>query len=1320
MISKWLAGSLNAQSESAMSPAQSGLHSTIQQVKDRHNSSAVVEPPAVVDQSQGLNSRPSLSESIRYLRQPTPAAPYSQRSSLGSLQDSHDSESSPQQRNGSAIKVSDADATPLLSRPFTAPSLSTQHNSLSRSSRPPLFTAISVEDLARSPKDRLKALLGSGPPTNAARPIQSISPTPYRTRRSSPTSTVFSALPLVSNAVSSSGSHAPASAVESIIRRATVPRISSMDSAITYTSSASSSHPHVPMTQYSQPSHDIAISTPPDAATLIANAGSAETAIQKLLKEAQATAVRGEQLWRLVEKQRTMILGLNRDLERAFRDKERYRKKLREQQVAAPPLSSNEDNSDEVKEQRRSVSQSKAASSHVPSPKLPSAVVSTESAGTASSSSSKLEFTTVLAVHTLDSQLAQVPQYMPPRTESLPSLKTDGSSPSPQELHPDKFEHLIQSPGGSTSQQEPTPITPTSQMKQPLMSSPGEKTRKGAPAPLDLSKPHQATASLPQTQPDEDSGSDYEDILYLNKAPQFERGRRRTREDDDCQREEDAMEEERRSRSVQEKKSRSKSRNKSQSKSKPPLEKSPLEKPPLEQVFNKTSTVKPDLPLTAGLNLGFGLPSSPRAPLLGGLQSPLQPYVDSIASTLDSSAAGRVTADQRQVVLLPLKSPGLPMSPRPNDRPQNSPMPRMPNKTLASPGPASTSAGFTGIPLSPRAPRHPLPVPPNTPLASLSSHIARAETYNQQTFQQSYMAKRLQSGYAYSQPEEQISSNALISGQPYRGLISEQYPTLLLPPNALPSIDVRVHSSRLRPSRHSMMASKPAEEDSIFTLAVHARSDGTQLWRVEKTLSALPVLDHSVRLATAFTGRLPDRSLFTGHSPMKIDARRAALNEYFVKMLDTPMDEKAALIICQFFSADVVEQQNDQAVGVSDADSGIGVPATPEQKQRKDGYLAKKGKQFGGWKARYFVLEASELRYYEAPGGQHLGIIKLQNAQIGRQNAKETDEDAEFRHAFVVLEPKRRDSSSLIRHVLCAESDEERDEWVDALMQHVDAYEDSPPSPKESGSERNAVFVNIPSDASRKGAKISEQMTIDADQDLQAVNYEDTIAAVAPTLGDGGRNASIPPPTENVTVATSQPYAAPSIGHPQISGPVGGGPIFARDAASWGNLAPPATASKDKEYKKRSIFGFKTRSPDDVAATALRFGRQLHPGRRSPVFGISLAEAAETCPPIGINVCLPAPVYRCIEYLEAMNATNEEGIFRMSGSNTLIKALRDRFNAEGDVRLLDGEFYDIHAVASLLKLYLRDLPSTVLTKELHLDFLKVLGRHNNSNLKSKI
>jgi RalA-binding protein 1 len=182
-----------------------------------------------------------------------------------------------------------------------------------------------------------------------------------------------------------------------------------------------------------------------------------------------------------------------------------------------------------------------------------------------------------------------------------------------------------------------------------------------------------------------------------------------------------------------------------------------------------------------------------------------------------------------------------------------------------------------------------------------------------------------------------------------------------------------------------------------------------------------------------------------------------------------------------------------------------------------------------------------------------------------------------------------------------------------------------------------------------------------------------------------------------------------------ISAPSNGAKI--EDVGAWGNKPLAAPSSKDKDHKKRSIWGFREKHSVDLAAihpndsnlslTQQQYYEQIANVR--PVFGMPLAEAVECCAPRLSDVCLPAVVYRCLEYLVAKGASKEEGIFRLSGSSLVIKGLRDRFNLEGDLDFLaDDQYYDVHAVASLLKLYLRELPTSVLTRELHLDFLAVL------------
>lgn len=552
----------------------------------------------------------------------------------------------------------------------------------------------------------------------------------------------------------------------------------------------------------------------------------------------------------------------------------------------------------------------------------------------------------------------------------------------------------------------------------------------------------------------------------------------------------------------------------------------------------------------------------------------------------------------------------------------------------------------------------------------------------------------------------------------YRGLVSEQYPGLLLPPNALPSIEVKVFSSRLRPSRLSILAPRPQEEDPVFILALYARSNNKQLWRLEKTIAMLPALDAQLKSLSDFQGKLPDRILFSGHAPAKIDARRVALNRYFDAMLETNMSEKAALIVCDFFSTDVIGAQTGDRL--TPEPTLAPAVSTPRTKGNKEGYLTKRGKNFGGWKARYFVLEGPEFRYYEVEGGAHLGTIKLLNAQIGKQSQQQSNqspqrrddgEDNQYRHAFLILEPKRKDSASLVRHVLCAENDEERDAWVDALLQHVDYHDETPPSEV-----KPAVPARLQKPQHNKAPDHSlSRDSPDAEQQhdrLQSLSYDDTVAAEAPVRGPNHRDVMGTKHSRGSPKNSSFPQD--STGHyPTISAPSNATPI--QNAENWGNksVAGP-TPVKDK---KRSIFGFRGRggssdlAPIQVSSTPLSIVAESRglPSNRN-IFGMTLQEAVEFSHPLGLGAQLPSVVFRCLEYLKEKNAIKEEGIFRLSGSNIVIKGLRDRFNSEGDIQLVEGPYTDVHAVASLLKLYLRELPASILTRELHLDFLKVLGK----------
>ncbi|XP_054853927.1 rho GTPase-activating protein 25 [Eublepharis macularius] len=81
---------------------------------------------------------------------------------------------------------------------------------------------------------------------------------------------------------------------------------------------------------------------------------------------------------------------------------------------------------------------------------------------------------------------------------------------------------------------------------------------------------------------------------------------------------------------------------------------------------------------------------------------------------------------------------------------------------------------------------------------------------------------------------------------------------------------------------------------------------------------------------------------------------------------------------------------------------------------------------------------------------------------------------------------------------------------------------------------------------------------------------------------------------------------------------------------------------------------------------------------------------------------VPILVEKCTEFIRK-HGLNEEGIFRLPGQDNLVKRLRDMFDA-GERPSFDRET-DVHTVASLFKLYLRELPEPVIPWAQYEDFL---------------
>lgn len=133
--------------------------------------------------------------------------------------------------------------------------------------------------------------------------------------------------------------------------------------------------------------------------------------------------------------------------------------------------------------------------------------------------------------------------------------------------------------------------------------------------------------------------------------------------------------------------------------------------------------------------------------------------------------------------------------------------------------------------------------------------------------------------------------------------------------------------------------------------------------------------------------------------------------------------------------------------------------------------------------------------------------------------------------------------------------------------------------------------------------------------------------------------------------------------------------------------------------------------------THLERVQATHPGTNGvdkgrPTFGVDLGEQMARD-----DVDLPPIVVKCCEAIEkyGIEAT---GIYRISGTVVKVNKLKEKLDKDlGSVDLDADEWSgDINNVASVLKLWLRELPDPLMTYELHNGFLEA-ARNENDRLR---
>ncbi|KAL7857273.1 hypothetical protein SRHO_G00161720 [Serrasalmus rhombeus] len=148
-------------------------------------------------------------------------------------------------------------------------------------------------------------------------------------------------------------------------------------------------------------------------------------------------------------------------------------------------------------------------------------------------------------------------------------------------------------------------------------------------------------------------------------------------------------------------------------------------------------------------------------------------------------------------------------------------------------------------------------------------------------------------------------------------------------------------------------------------------------------------------------------------------------------------------------------------------------------------------------------------------------------------------------------------------------------------------------------------------------------------------------------------------------------------------------------------IVPGAAGEKERAAVSHEAFLLMANSQSDMDDWVKAIRRVIWAPFGGGIFGQRLEDTVQYEKKFGPRLA-PLLVEQCVDFIRE-RGLDEEGLFRMPGQANLVKELQDAFDC-GDKPQFDSNT-DVHTVASLLKLYLRELPEPVIPFCKYEDFL---------------
>ncbi|CCK72212.1 GTPase-activating protein BEM3 KNAG_0J01310 [Huiozyma naganishii CBS 8797] len=489
-------------------------------------------------------------------------------------------------------------------------------------------------------------------------------------------------------------------------------------------------------------------------------------------------------------------------------------------------------------------------------------------------------------------------------------------------------------------------------------------------------------------------------------------------------------------------------------------------------------------------------------------------------------------------------------------------------------------------------------------------------------------------------------------------------------------------------------------DEHLVLISVIDRKTDKEMFKFSKSIQKIRELDVYMKshISNLSLPSLPDRSLFQAIIPAKVAMRRELLNEYFASIFSVPaFPPNVSLKIAQFLSTDTV--MNPPMLGDTTKEGTV-VMRRPKKALSNN----------IGWRIRYAILNDGILQLLERD--QIAEVIKLQHCAI--EIIPNIPEDRYgTKNGFLINEHKKSGLSSISKYYICLETAKERESWLSALnqltgqsLQYLNAH-----SPNMSHGDQSSQPNSV--EGANSLSKTDSSSIIDQNYSSNELRVEQKSTQ---PLGRTSSHTSVASSPRQPDVADERDIRRLKM---RSLFPFKKLNISSNSTGVQGG-APSTTPS---DFEPVTIL-----TPDSSKSLTTQKSAELNSSQielsydQPVVFGSSL----DACLKLSSHLYqgeydIPTVVYRCLEYLYKNQGIREEGIFRLSGSSTLIKTLQETFDRDHDVDLCNYEEEEQHAylgvntVSGLLKLYLRNLPHLIFGDEQFLTLKKIVSEYHSND-----